>query len=248
MKPTLLKTIRNVRDLGGIPAAGGCAAVKPRRLIRSAHLGGASDEDLLTLRQEHSLAAVLDLRTEQERLEKPDRAEGFAYFAIPVIDDLRAGITHEQAAEEKEFPDMAFLYRLMITRPATQAGFARALHRIFTWDYSQGAMLWHCTEGKDRCGMTTALVLEALGVDRDTILQDYLETNRTSLLRARGVYERLLPLRGEVFARSVYRAYVADERYLRAAWDAMGENYLTDTLQIPQAEIDSFRWQVLTGQ
>ena len=87
--------------------------------------------------------------------------------------------------------------------------------------------------------------LEALGVDRDTILQDYLETNRTSLLRARAVYERLLPIRGETFARSVYRAYVADERYIRAAWDAMGENYLTGALGISPAEIGAFREQVL---
>ena len=245
MKPMLLKTIRNIRDLGGTPTADG-RTIRPRCLIRSAHLGSASEEDLQFLRTEERLAGVLDLRTEQERLEKPDRAEGLDYFALPVIDDLRAGITHEQAAEEKEFPDMAFLYRLMVTRPATQAGFARALRLIFTWDYSRGALLWHCTEGKDRCGMTTALALEALGVDRDAILRDYLETNRTSLLRARGVYERLLPLRGEVFARSVYRAYVADERYLRAAWDAMGKNYLTDTLGIAQAEIDGFRRQVLT--
>ncbi|MBR0219174.1 MAG: tyrosine-protein phosphatase [Clostridia bacterium] len=246
MKPMLLKTIRNIRDLGGMSTADG-RRILPRRLIRSAHLGSASEDDLQFLRNEENLAAVLDLRTNQERLEKPDHADGFTCFAIPVIDDLRAGITHEKGVEEKEFPDMAFLYRLMVTRPETQAGFARALHQIFTWDYSQGAILWHCTEGKDRCGMTAALVLEALGVSRDTIMRDYLETNRTSLLRARGVYERLLPLRGEVFARSVYRAYVADERYLRAAWDAMGENYLTDTLHISQAEIDAFRAQVLTA-
>ena len=245
MKPMLLTTIRNIRDLGGTPTADG-RVIRPRCLIRSAHLGSASEEDLLFLRKEAGLSAVLDLRTNQERLEKPDHAEGLAYLPIPVIDDLRAGITHEQAAEEKEFPDMAFLYRLMVTRPATQAGFSRALRHIFTWDYGKGALLWHCTEGKDRCGMTTALVLEALGVDRDTILRDYLETNRTSLLRARGVYERLLPIRGEVFARSVYRAYVADERYLRAAWDAMGDNFLTETLRIPQSEIDAFREQVLT--
>lgn len=244
MKPMLLTTIRNIRDLGGMRTADG-RAIRPRRLIRSAHLGGASEEDLQFLRSEEGLAAVLDLRTNQERQEKPDHAEGFDYFAIPVIDDLRAGITHEQGAEEKEFPDMAFLYRLMVTRPETQAGFARALHQIFTWDYSRGAILWHCTEGKDRCGMTAALVLEALGVNRDAILRDYLETNRTSLLRARGVYERLLPLRGEVFARSVYRAYVADERYLRAAWDAMGEHFLTDALHIPQEEIDAFRERIL---
>ena len=244
MKPLLLTTIRNIRDLGGISTQDG-RTIRPRCLIRSAHLGNASEEDLQFLRKEERLAAVLDLRTNQERLEKPDHANGFTCFAIPVIDDLRAGITHEKGAEEKEFPDMAFLYRLMITRPETQSGLARALHQIFTWDYSRGAILWHCTEGKDRCGMTAALVLEALGVSRDAIMRDYLETNRTSLLRARGVYERLLPLRGEVFARSVYRAYVADERYLRAAWDAMGENFLTDTLHIPQQEIDAFREQVL---
>ena len=244
MKPLLLTTIRNIRDLGGISTEDG-RTIRPRCLIRSAHLGSASEEDLQFLRKEERLAAVLDLRTNQERLEKPDHANGFTCFAIPVIDDLRAGITHEKGTEEKEFPDMAFLYRLMITRPETQSGLARALHQIFTWDYSQGAILWHCTEGKDRCGMTAALVLEALGVSRDAIMRDYLETNRTSLLRARGVYERLLPLRGEVFARSVYRAYVADERYLRAAWDAMGENFLTDTLHIPQQEIDAFREQVL---
>ena len=244
MKPLLLTTIRNIRDLGGISTEDG-RTIRPRCLIRSAHLGSASEEDLQFLRKEERLAAVLDLRTNQERLEKPDHANGFTCFAIPVIDDLRAGITHEKGAEEKEFPDMAFLYCLMINRPETQSGFARALHQIFTWDYSQGAILWHCTEGKDRCGMTAALVLEALGVSRDAIMRDYLETNRTSLLRARGVYERLLPLRGEVFARSVYRAYVADERYLRAAWDAMGENFLTDTLHIPQQEIDVFREQVL---
>lgn len=245
MKPMLLTTIRNIRDLGGISTEDG-RIIRPRCLIRSAHLGGASEEDLQFLRKEENLAAVLDLRTNQERLEKPDHAEGFDYFAIPVIDDLRAGITHEKGVEEKEFPDMAFLYRLMVTRPETQSGFARALHQVFTWDYSRGAILWHCTEGKDRCGMTAALVLEALGVNRDAIMRDYLETNRTSLLRARGVYERLLPLRGEVFARSVYRAYVADERYLRAAWDAMGEHFLTDALHIPQAEIDAFRTRVLT--
>jgi protein-tyrosine phosphatase len=40
---------------------------------------------------------------------------------------------------------------------------------------------------------------------------------------------------------------VADERYLRAAWDAMGENYLTGALGISPAEIGAFREQVLAG-
>ena len=140
---------------------------------------------------------------------------------------------------------MEEVYRFMVSDEGCRANLGRALCAIMEHVSSGGAALWHCTEGKDRCGMTAALVLEALGVSRDAIMRDYLETNRTSLLRARGVYERLLPLRGEVFARSVYRAYVADERYLRAAWDAMGESFLTDTLHIPPKEIDAFREQVL---
>ena len=31
---------------------------------------------------------------------------------------------------------------------------------IMNHDFSSGAILWHCTEGKDRCGLVTALVLE----------------------------------------------------------------------------------------
>ena len=93
--------------------------------------------------------------------------------------------------------------------------------------------------------MTTALVLQALGVDRDRIRSDYLATNLCNLPKAQAVYERLLPLRGEAFAQSVYRAYIADERYLDAAWDALGRDYLRGTLNIPGDMIRRFRDQAL---
>ena len=199
------------------------------------------------LQRNHRLRTVIDLRTDQERQERPDRAEGLEYLPLPVIEDLQAGITHEQRAAMAEFPDMALLYRMMMEREGSRAGFRRVLHTIFTYDYSAGAVLWHCTEGKDRCGMTAALVLEALGVGREDILADYLLTNETNLQRAQARFEYLLPLRGETFARSVYRAYLADEKYLRAAWDAMGRDYLTKTLGLPQSEIQAFRDAVLVS-
>ena len=245
MTPIALSSIRNIRDLGGTLTADG-RTVRSGCLIRSAHLGRATEEDLLTLRTEHRLRTVIDLRTPQERTEHPDRAEGLCYLPLSIVDDLRAGITHEKDAELQEFPDMAYLYGFMISQEASRAGFSRVLRAIFSQDYSQGAVLWHCTEGKDRCGMTTALVLEALGVDRETILADYLATNQVNGWRAQHMYEKLLPLRGEAFARSVYRAYLADERYLRAAWDAMGDHYLTGALGLEPEEIQRFREQVLS--
>lgn len=42
----------------------------------------------------------------------------------------------------------------------------------------EGAVLWHCSMGKDRVGVGTALLLYALGVPMETIMEDYLRTNR----------------------------------------------------------------------
>ena len=51
-------------------------------------------------------------------------------------------------------------------------------------------MLFHCTAGKDRSGLASALLLEVLGVERDTVLDDYCLTNE---LRSRQRIEELRP-------------------------------------------------------
>ena len=38
-------------------------------------------------------------------------------------------------------------------------------------------MLWHCSAGKDRVGVGTSLLLTALGVPEDVILEDYVKVN-----------------------------------------------------------------------
>ena len=93
--------------------------------------------------------------------------------------------------------------------------------------------------------MTTVLVLMALGADRDTILEDYLETNKVNIPKARAMYEELLEQEGLEAAENVYQAYIADENYLYAAWDAMGDNYLRDVLGFSGPAIRKFRSQVL---
>ncbi|MDO4740256.1 MAG: tyrosine-protein phosphatase, partial [Eubacteriales bacterium] len=40
-----------------------------------------------------------------------------------------------------------------------------------------GSVLWHCTGGKDRAGLTAAILLSILGVDEETILADFTLTN-----------------------------------------------------------------------
>ena len=123
--------------------------------------------------------------------------------------------------------------------------FRNILTAIMHHDFSEGAILWHCTEGKDRCGITTAMILELLGVDRDTIMEDYLKTNLVNLPKAAAIREKLAAERGQEFADSVYQAYIADEKYLRSAWEAIGDVSLPEKLGISAEAVEAFKNTVL---
>ena len=228
--------IQNLRDLGGIRNQEG-KSIRKGMLIRSAHLFQAEEKDL------KGIATIIDLRTPGERKEGPDRSHGREYLPMPIFDDVQAGISHESGTEEHLIPDMAILYRRLVTECADS--FREVMLTILRHDYSSGAVLWHCTEGKDRCGLTSALVLEVLGVDRSVIMEDYLKTNLINLPKAIRMRERVAASHGEAFAASVYQAYIADERYLREAWDAMEKDYLRETLQIPEELLQRFQRTIL---
>ncbi len=227
--------IENLRDLGGIGTRDG-RTVRRGCLIRSASLDRAEEGDL------RGISAVIDLRTPGERSEAPDRVWGRDYLPLPILEDLTAGITREEAAQREFVPDMERIYRYLAAEraPALKA----AVTAVMEHDFSSGAVLWHCSAGKDRCGLVSALVLEALNVDRDTIMADYMKTNDLYLPRARQVYARALMARGRAFAGSVYRAYIADEKYLEAAWEALGPEALK-ALGIGEDRLEAFRGKVL---
>ena len=227
--------INNIRDLGGIRTKDG-KTIKQGCLIRSANLSQAEEQDV------NGISTIIDLRTPGERDEKPDCACGREYLPIPIFEHITAGISHEKKAEKKGVPDMSGLYRWLV-RECCDA-FKKVVVEIMTHDYSTGAILWHCSEGKDRCGITTALILEILGVDKDVIMEDYLKTNVVNIPKAEGIREKLKESHGEEFAQSVYRAFIADEAYLEAAWSEMGDDYI-GLLGIGAKEIEEFREKLL---
>ena len=229
--------IQNMRDLGGLRTADG-RKIRPNMLIRSAQLAQAVEEDL-----EH-VAAVIDLRTIKEREEMPDLVYSCRYLPMPVFDEFKPGVSHEEEAKQApKLPDMAVLYGILVRN--YMDSFRNILTAIMHHDFSEGAILWHCTEGKDRCGITTAMILELLGVDRDTIMEDYLKTNLVNLPKAAAIREKLAAERGREFADSVYQAYIADEKYLRAAWEAIGDVPLPEKLGIGAEAVEAFRNTVL---
>ena len=248
--------IHNARDLGGLQTKEG-RIIKEGLLIRSANLSEATEADLEKMKEVHCLAKVIDLRTSKEKTEKPDiYSENTEYIHNPIFDERVFGISHERENDEKlskpQIPVMEDLYCMMVTNESCRANLGKAVRAVMEHDFSKGSVLWHCTEGKDRCGLVTAMVLGALGVKRELIMEDYLLTNEVNAPKAEMFYQRVFMAgKSEVEAEAVKNAFLAKESYLNAAFSVIDEKYpdmetyLKEGLGIPEESILAFRKAVL---
>ena len=251
----VFEKIANARDLGGLRTAQG-SVVAPGCLIRSAHLADATAADCAALRTQDRLACGLDLRTAGERSERPDPAlPGVEYLPMPVFEGAVAGISHERenmAAFLAALPKLEQLYGKMVTDPACLANLGRAARRVMEQDFARGSVLWHCTKGKDRCGLLSAVLLLALGVPRSTVRADYLLTNRAEAARTEALCRQMLAAgRPQAEVETVRDMLLAKESYLDAALAAIDaqhggtEGFLREGLQLPPALLEQFRRSVL---
>ncbi|MCK9897340.1 tyrosine-protein phosphatase [Frankia sp. AgB32] len=169
----------NVRDLGGLPAAGG--VVRPRVLLRGDSLDALTAEDIALLRDDVGLRGVVDLRAP---FENPRPADWFSELDIswlhePLVDF--SGMIEPAALRYRAGEELARLYALMLE--AAGAGVVRVL-RFLVSGGSTPALV-HCAAGKDRTGIVVAVLLAAAGAERDAIIADYLATGqRIHLVRA----------------------------------------------------------------
>ncbi len=245
--------IMNCRDLGGLVNREGMT-IRTGCLIRSANLAGTSYGDIDRLR-EMRLRKVIDLRTAGERAERPDIAvEGSEYVPLSILDESTAGISHEESDREKilrEVPAMERLYRNIISRDEIRKNLAEAVRMIMEHDFEEGCVLWHCTEGKDRCGLTAFSLLAALDVPRETITEDYLITNETNEPKAGMYYRMLEPVYGKEEAQRVSDLFLAKESYLNAAYEEIDSRwgddltFVREGLGIPDEVIAAFRKKML---
>lgn len=254
MQTIMLEGTDNIRDLGNTVNREGCR-IRPGQLVRSRHLHTLTDSDILILKEKYHLSGIIDLRTVTEMQDKPDREIPGTFMAqIPLIEEKTVGITHEattdRTAGEWALPDMPQLYRRIVTDFFSINQLSKVLKKIINCD--DGAVLWHCTEGKDRCGIVSALVLSLLDVSQETIFADYLITNKTAAKRAETVMQMVMKKTGsEERARAVRQVFLADEKYLQAAFDAIEEQngsitaFISKSLQISQAEKTQFQEKCL---
>ncbi len=152
-------TTPNLRDLGGTPTTEG-AALRSGRLLRSA----------LPFPDDHAPdgtpwppAVVVDLRSSPE-VEQHRTLRGPRFVNLPLLSQLRPG-THLDGT-------LVALYRALL-----EAAPDMLVDLVRTVADEPGAVLIHCAAGKDRTGISVALLLRLVGVDRDVVMDDYLATN-----------------------------------------------------------------------
>ena len=247
----------NARDFRGIVNTDGKKIIS-KDFIRSNHLHDLSEEDIRILKKEYGLVKIIDLRTKLETEQKPDtKIEGVEHIHIPVFDESAIGITHEadtdmQAAGLADIPDMGQLYVRMVEDDYSVSQLSKILNVIL--EHKTGAILWHCTEGKDRCGLVSALFLTMLGVDIPTITDDYLRTNLSAIKRADEFFEKIVQITGNVEkAIEVKSAFLANEKYLNAALNAIHshyasvQEYIEKRLGIERGNIEMLKRRCLEG-
>ena len=221
----------NVRDLGGLPVAGG-GAVHERVLVRADSLTRL-DEGGVAAARAYGVACVVDLRagSEAEADAHPFAADG-AYRWVPWID-----VDREAERDPSAERDLADLYRGSLDRNVRQVA---AAVRAFL-DAPPGPVVVHCAAGKDRTGMLVALLLETAGVPREAVVADYAVS--AELL---GIAEILQGLdedtrrRAEVYAWSHPETLAGALEHLDTAYGGV-EGYLGDACGLSVAELDAVR-------
>jgi protein-tyrosine phosphatase len=174
----------NFRDLGGYPTADG-RRTRWRRLFRADGLSRLTEDDLALLGT-LGIVTVIDLRTVLEAETQgrfPDNIDGVTYHHLPLTDTLPG---------EEETPDWdstAFVSERYLGMLSEGTETIAAALRLLA-DPGRQPAVFHCSVGKDRTGVLSALVLGFLGVPDDVIVADYALSYESMLLILAHLLER----------------------------------------------------------
>lgn len=254
----------NTRDLGGMKTVDG-RVIKHGLLLRSGMLGSATERDLKVLLDTYHVKTVVDLRTEEERLASPDPEDalmGVCFEHAPLLNNETFGVTRQKglrgalkmlrAVQKNPAKVMMDIYPQMLLDEESQKGLIAFFHAVLA--ARDGSILWHCSIGKDRVGLATALLLHALGVSYDDVMADYRATNRYVGSRMEEISATLEAYKvpGKLDD-SIHVINSADPRFLNAALDAVVQQYgsldayLEDALGVTRHDCTTLQQRYLVG-
>lgn len=245
----------NFRDLGGYRTADG-RRVKWRHLYRSGELTELSDEDVETLAR-LGIRTVVDLRGVAEAQKKgPDRIPAGASLTSIAIEPGDLSPMLGPAFTKGDFglvPEdlLPRINREYVRDWGLKLG---SLLRVVA-EATNRPLVFHCTHGKDRAGIGAAILLSALGVPWETVMEDYLLSNvhrragaEAALrgLRASAARQRGVPP-SEVDMTNIRGLFFVHDSYLGAAYDEITTFYgsvqafIRDGIGWSDAEVEQLR-------
>lgn len=242
----------NVRDLGGYQSRNGMT-IKPNRLIRSAELSKLTENDKKILTEDYQVSKVMDFRTYEEIQEKPDaQMTGVKIIINPVVRKAGATTSIEDFVKHSMAGAQAENYLIEANRTFVKNEFCRASYSRFFRELlsnKESATIWHCTAGKDRAGFGAALVLSALEVPNETIMEDYLLTNefrKADNEKKIAHFAKGHPEEDKI-VEIMTAMLVAKEEYLSAAFEQIKQDfgnvdgYLKVGLGLTEEDLQEFR-------
>lgn len=232
----------NFRDIGGIKTKDG-AIVKWGKIYRSDNLSQLKNREFDKFKS-LNIQTVYDLRTPGEIKGKEDNLpDGVKYIHMPIVKDsadvlasIKGKVVRGQITEEQSLLFMTNLYSSIVSD-----NIAELRDMVNYVIQSESPVLYHCSAGKDRTGIVTALLLSILNVDRQTIINEYLLSDYYRREKLEGILKKakaakvIIP---RLSIGAIQNFMDVDERYINTAFNVIDtkyggiDNYIHNQLQI----------------
>ncbi len=251
MKAIKLKHNKNLRDIGGKYKD---VEIRYNMFLRGRALTRLSPKQMEILTNKYHLRTIIDLRDEAEQKEAMDlEIPGVKRYSMPIFSDEKAGITHEDRKNPDKIkillklPPMEELYYDMFHGESLE-NLGKIIRFMMNASEDEYSVYFHCSEGKDRTGIISAILLSILGVSREEIVKEYLYTNKVAKHRARKFYFLAKYGRFDVdLARKLHGMFSAKREYIEVLFFVMDKEYFGPNdfyergLKLNQEEIEKFR-------
>ena len=214
---------QNFRDLGGYSVYSRHKRVRWGMLYRSAQIDLSQAPTVDKLRN-IGIRTVIDLRDSSELPAPPAPApsQGIRYVHIPIhagnVADVLHGIDRQRIQSDTVYRIVERMNRHIVAEHADRF---RQMFDVLLDSRNYPAVI-HCSSGKGRTGIASALILSALGVDEESILYDYSLSNRYFDIPAASSYAYQLPAASQ---EALTTMYSARETFLNAAKDEIERTY-----------------------
>jgi len=175
----------NVRDLGGFIMTDG-RKLKQGVLYRAGRLDMLTTQGKSVLHDSCGVRCVIVFQNQHEQNQSSDSMtsdDGIKFINLPLFNsksiaqllfhhpDMNEETLLSAATDSHSATMAASLYEELFTSSYSQQQLATFLRELATTD--RDGVLWHCSHGRDRSGVASALLLAALGASKQTIITDF---------------------------------------------------------------------------